>query len=572
MKWIDVAIFGYQVKIAFEENSIHIYNAFPVKDNLKKRGYRWNSDDKSWFLTSRDSSLEIKELTGTAINTPDPAEDAVKLVEDGSKEHTQDSYSVLELRNYLDNVLKDTFSASIWVRGVIASEVKDYRWLSYFDLRDEDETKNLFFKCEIRPIDRERIVDKLKKLNVCDKLEKDLPVFFLVKVALSNRYSVDFRLKISDVLPEYTKSKLKSQLDITLDKLKQEGILENQKSLQLPPLVNNVGLITSEKGTSTKDILAGLHPFENRYNFYFIDSRMEGENAVAGIIKSITFFEKMEKELALDAIVIARGGGSEQSLAVFNDLLLCRKICLCSLPVIAAIGHEKDISALEICSFFSPTPSTPSGTGKFLQNLYLNLEDELVKKTEFLIRYLEVFNTREVNKLISIWNGLDIRLNNLLDREKRDLFVSISRYNQAGRYRIQNASRKLKVFQQLINSGVVRIFKGRVSGVFKTLKKLDFEQLLQRNESLRSILKDRSRYCYNYSQKTHAYVKKELKAKVELIESNNPDRILRKGFSLTLNEQNKIIKSKKDFNQEAGVRIRFFDGITKIIKRRTGNE
>ena len=79
---------------------------------------------------------------------------------------------------------------------------------------------------------------------------------------------MDIRLSLLDILPEYTQAKIRNQREITLEKLKEEGILENQKKLLVPAYISRIGLITSEQGTSIRDIKAGLHPFANKYRFF----------------------------------------------------------------------------------------------------------------------------------------------------------------------------------------------------------------------------------------------------------------------------------------------------------------
>ncbi|UCH98358.1 MAG: hypothetical protein JSV88_16360, partial [Candidatus Aminicenantes bacterium] len=339
MKWVTVVINGQEVSVAFDENSIHIYNAYPIKDDLKIRGYRWNPADKSWYLQPGDVDAEIRVLE----NNLQPSAAPVKCGKKPELAVFPESYSVAELRNRLDRLIREGIRGNIWVRGVIASDVKNYKWASYLDLKDEDENRDIFFRVEIKTHNLEKIERKLQESGAAQSLERDLPVFCHVEVYLPLRNVVDIRLSLLDILPEYTQAKIRNQREITLDKLKEEGIIENQKRLVVPVFISRLGLITSGQGTSIRDIKAGLHPYENKYRFFFVDSRMEGAHAVDSIIQAITFLES-SPGIELDAIIIARGGGSEQSLAVFNDLRLCRKVCHTPIPILTAIGHEKDIT------------------------------------------------------------------------------------------------------------------------------------------------------------------------------------------------------------------------------------
>jgi hypothetical protein len=62
MNWIKVTINGRELNVGFDDSSIHVYNAFPVKDDLKLRGYRWDPADKSWFVTPSNIEDELEVL------------------------------------------------------------------------------------------------------------------------------------------------------------------------------------------------------------------------------------------------------------------------------------------------------------------------------------------------------------------------------------------------------------------------------------------------------------------------------------------------------------------------------
>ena len=62
MKIVDLVIRGHNVRIEFDENSIHIYNAFQIKDDLKLRGYRFDPGKKTWYVNSSDVEEELDAL------------------------------------------------------------------------------------------------------------------------------------------------------------------------------------------------------------------------------------------------------------------------------------------------------------------------------------------------------------------------------------------------------------------------------------------------------------------------------------------------------------------------------
>ncbi|NIM14959.1 MAG: hypothetical protein GTO45_23585 [Candidatus Aminicenantes bacterium] len=602
MNWVTMVINGQEVSVAFDENSIHIYNAYPIKDDLKLRGYRWNPVDKSWFIRPGNVGTEMDVLKNN-LQTPgshpsgDSLTSSLMHVEGTVKEKSKaafqlakfpESYSVADLRNRIDRLIREGIRGNIWVRGVIASDVKNYKWASYLDLKDEDENKNIFFRVEIRKPLLEKINRKLSESGVAQSLERDLPVFCNVEVYLPLRNVVDIRLSLLDILPEYTQSKIRNQREITLENLKEEGILENQKKLLVPAFISRIGLITSEQGTSIRDIKAGLHPFANKYQFFFVDSRMEGANAVDNIIAAITHLEE-NPTIELDAIIIARGGGSEQSLAVFNDLRLCRKVCLCPIPILTAIGHEKDISAIEQCSWLTPIPSTPSGVGKHLHNRYLNLQEQLAVTITQLIHHFATIHHREMEKIRAFLKNIPSRVSGYIKWREERFFSLTRRLEQSVIYTVRDQERRIAALSTQLKKNYQDLqFKSRqdiqslaasiltrtnilqqreANQVKKTIAKLDFEKLYRNNRQQQEGIGKTVQSLLIQGLKKINTTQKALNAYTQLVQASDPQQILKKGFTLTLDEKNRVIKSVKEFNQKKEATLKFHDGTTEIKKK-----
>jgi exodeoxyribonuclease VII large subunit len=584
MNWVKVVINGREVSVGFDENSIHVYNAFPIKDDLKLRGYRWNPGDKSWFIAPRDVDEEMAILKNNLQPVSQPLTKPLK----GDISPFPPSCSVVELRNRIDLLIKEGIRGQLWIRGVIASQVKHYQWASYFDLKDEDEQRDVFFRVEIKKSILEKINQKLKESGVAEELEIDLPVFFQVEVHLSLRNVVDVRLTVFDVLPEYTQAKIRNLRDITLEKLKTEGILDKQKQLTLPVLISRVGIITSEQGTSVQDIMAGLGNYKNRYQFYFLDTRMEGTMATGDIIESLDLLEK-RKDLKLDAVVIARGGGSEQSLAVFNDYRLCQRVCQAGIPVLTAIGHEKDISAVEICSFFTPTPSTPSGMGKFLQDRYVNLQIQLSEAINILIHFFQDIRNREIEKISAALKNIPSRILQFIKFKNRHFISLVRQFYQSVGFLVREQKRKIdnlilnlalareKIIKHhgLVIQKTVDAFFSRTGSAIKrenrliekTITRLDFEkQRLQNQKNKKEIFKSTEQILRMVSRFI-SFQEKELLAHRDLVRASDPEHILKKGFTLTLDEKKQVLQSLKQFKKVKSAWLKFQDGVTAISQK-----
>jgi exodeoxyribonuclease VII large subunit len=564
MKFVTLTVNGRQVNVAFDENSIHVYNAFPIKDELKMRGYRWNPQQKSWFIRPGDVEEEMAVLKND-LHPPDrQTEQMPEAVNDSGAFPT--SYTVLELRNHIDRVLRSQLTGQVWVRGVVASEIKHYAWGSYFDLSDEDDRQNLHFSVEVRKQQLTAIEAKLKQLGVADALEKDLPVFFLVQVGLSTKYTVNVRLTLMDILPEYTQSRIRNQRDITLDRLQREGILHNQKQLKLPHLLDNIGVITSEQGTSVQDIMAALRPFEKSYNFYFLDSRMEGARAVDSVVGAVEYLER-RSGLNLDAIIVARGGGSEQSLAVFNDYTLCRRICLANIPVLTAIGHEKDLSAAELCSHLTPTPSTPSGVGKFLHDRALALRQQLATAAAALVAYMSRVREGEMAKIRGFARNIPAMARQTMKFRQRRLGDTARRFGQSASYLVRDSEQRVAEKMGQVKRHNRRELDLQFRRLRELAGRLDFIKRRRENRRQRVEMRSMARTLLGLGGKKLLDAERTVAAQTSLAQASDPERVLKKGFTMTLSEDGQVVKSHEVFKKIGKARLKFYDGIAAIVRK-----
>lgn len=584
MKWIKVVIQGRELSVGFDENSIHVYNAFPIKDDLKLRGYRWNPADKSWFIRPREVGKELEVLK----NDLRPPDDLPEPAASTSISRFPRSYSVIELRNRIDRLIREGIRGTIWIRGVVASEIKEYQWASYFELKDEQEQSDVFFRVEARKADMTRINRALKESGVADRLEKDLPVFCQVEVHLSLRNVVDVRLSLRDILPEFTQAKIRNQRDITLEKLKAEGILENQKKLRLPLLVSRIGLITSEQGTSVRDIMAGLGSLKNRYTFVFLDTRMEGATAVDSLCTALDVLEN-RLDRALDMIIMARGGGSEQSLSVFNDYSLCRRICRAGIPVVTAIGHEKDLSAAELCSFLTPTPATPSGVGQYLRDRFADLRTALVEMIGQVSRFFLLTHNREIEKVTALAHSLPPQAARTMGFRQQGLIQMLRGFDRSARWmvrdqerslldRLGDISRKSRGIHREGRSDLTRILDtvftrsrrvNEITGkdLARTVSRLDFNKRLRENRAGGREVAGRISGIFDLGRRVLRGCEAELNALRRLIRASDPGVILKKGFSLTLDEKDGVVTTLKAFKKMSRARLRFQDGTAVILRK-----
>lgn len=138
------------------------------------------------------------------------------------------------------------------------------------------------------------------------------------------------------------------------EKLEKEGLFDSSRKKRLPEYPEKVGIVTSPTGAVIRDF---VNIYRRRYpvaEVILSPSSVQGENASSELIKAMKKLWKIRVQL----IVIARGGGSPEDLAVFNDEDLARAIAASPVPVVSAVGHETDRSISDLAAdVAAPTPS-----------------------------------------------------------------------------------------------------------------------------------------------------------------------------------------------------------------------
>ena len=212
---------------------------------------------------------------------------------------------------------------------------------------------------------------------------------------------------IADTIELAGEGTLKKQYEELKKKLTAEGLFAEERKRPLPLYPQKIGLITSKKGAVLGDFLSNIGKFG--FQIKMIDSRVEGQEAVADLLSSIKTFRKED----IDILAIIRGGGSMESLMPFNNELLVREVANFPVPVIVAIGHDKDEPLIDLVADVSvSTPSIVATTiSQSWEDLALFLEKQ---ERDIFSRYQEIFDNFGImeRRIMVVFEGFK---NNLLN-------------------------------------------------------------------------------------------------------------------------------------------------------------
>ncbi|MCA9330772.1 exodeoxyribonuclease VII large subunit, partial [Candidatus Saccharibacteria bacterium] len=215
------------------------------------------------------------------------------------------------------------------------------KWV-YFDLKDDQASVKFFGSVYGLP----------------GPLEDGLVVQVLGTPKLSPLYgfSVGFR----SIRP-VGEGSLKRAADLLHRKLEREGLfaLERKRVVPFPPRV--VGLVTSGQSAAYHDFIKVLGARWQDVTIIHVDVGVQGERATGEVVHAL---ELLNQRIDVEVVVMIRGGGSADDLAVFSTEQVTRAFAGSRLPTVVAIGHEVDISLAELAA--DMRASTPSNAAELL--------------------------------------------------------------------------------------------------------------------------------------------------------------------------------------------------------------
>lgn len=170
-----------------------------------------------------------------------------------------------------------------------------------------------------------------------------------IMVCLSVNYSPQYGLTvvINDINPEFTLGDMERQRQEILNRLTQEGIIGQNKTVPVPPVLQRIAIVSAAGAAGYGDFMKQLT--DNKYGVCFypclFQATMQGVKTVPTVLAAL---EKVEQNQHLfDCVVIIRGGGGTEELNSFDNYDLARRVATFPLPVIVGIGHERDITVLD---------------------------------------------------------------------------------------------------------------------------------------------------------------------------------------------------------------------------------
>ncbi len=291
----------------------------------------------------------------------------------------KDWLELSELLTRIKEDVADAFPDRYWVKAEISSWSPRANGHCYLNLSESERGKQV---ADIRAMIWKWNYPQLKAFfesETGQPLQAGITVLVRVQVHFDPVFGMS--LFIDDIDPAFTVGEQALARKKAIERLTAEGYLDMQQELVLPRLPYRLAVITSKTAAGYGDFRKHLLENEAGYAFQvdLYEALVQGDSAPASMISAL----QEAQERPYDAVLILRGGGGVADLSCFDDYDLAVAIATCPVPVVTAIGHERDYHIADmVANRFVKTPTA-------LADLFLDVyaaEDALLDGYESRIR------------------------------------------------------------------------------------------------------------------------------------------------------------------------------------------
>lgn len=332
------------------------------------------------------------------------------------KQEIMKQYSLLELCYCIDEALSMELDASYWVRAEIASLTE--RGHCYMELVEK--AKNNAIAAKLRATCWQHTYHLLAAYfanETGQTLSIGMQVLLQVEVSFHAVYGLS--LNVVGIDPTFTLGDMARQRQLTIQRLQEDGVMDLQKALLMPNLPRRVAVISAADAAGYGDFCHQLQ--HNSSSFLFrtqlFPAVMQGEQSPASIIAAL---QQIAAEVEqYDVVVIVRGGGATTDLRNFDDYSLAFHCANFPLPIIAGVGHTRDVSVVDMVVHTSV--KTPTAAAEWLINTMQVQADRIGELYLRLQRVAQHAIRKQQNKLDALWQSMRFATQRRLHKQRTQL-------------------------------------------------------------------------------------------------------------------------------------------------------
>lgn len=315
-------------------------------------------------------------------------------------------------------------------------------------------------------------------------------------------------------------------------KLEREGLFAETRKRKLPYFPKALGVVTSATGAVIHDIMIRLKERMPSLPVYLVDVRVQGEGAAEEIAQGI---ELLNRSGFVDVMIVGRGGGSLEDLWAFNEERVVRAIFASNVPVISAVGHERDNSLSDlVADLRAPTPTAAA-------EMVVPHRDDLLQRIGELERRL-TDTDRWFEPLVQMFDELVLRLGSRVQSVVDQAAVQVSRASA-----LVQAIEPGGMLARL--SERVEALRNKLSVAFPVEKITGYQQRVE--QSLSRLDRAAERQIGTATQ--------QIMAASQRLEALSPRKVLERGYSI-VEHQGVIVRRSDELQLQDRITVTLYKG------------
>lgn len=325
-------------------------------------------------------------------------------------------YTLSELCQAIEQVLQFELGDTYWVRAEIASLTE--RGHCYMELVEK--AKNNTVAAKVRATCWQQVYHLLSAYFATETgqtLSVGMQVLLQVEVSFHSVYGLS--LNVVGIDPTFTLGDLARQRQLTIQRLQEDGVMDLQRALTIPSLPRRIAVISAADAAGYGDFCHQL--LSNNSGFLFrtqlFPAVMQGDQSPASIIAALEQIAYQVEQY--DLVVIVRGGGATTDLRNFDDYSLAFHCANFPLPIIAGIGHTRDVSVVDMVVHTSV--KTPTAAAEWLITAMQEQADRLAELQLRLQRIAQHAIRKQQHQLDNLWQSLRFATQRRLHRQRAQL-------------------------------------------------------------------------------------------------------------------------------------------------------
>jgi len=403
--------------------------------------------------------------------------------------------TLYELNNLVKEVIEYEMPDEYWVEAEL-SECKESKGHCYMELiQKDDRNATPIAKASARCwASKWMLVQPYFERTTGQRLHAGMKV--LLKVYAQFHEAYGFSWIVTDIDPTYTLGDMARKRQEIIRQLKEEGVFDLQKELQLPLFCQRIAVISSETAAGYGDFCNQLadNPYGLQFQTQLFPAIMQGEGVEQSIIAALGKIYSGYSEYSeysdytdspFDCVVIIRGGGAAADLSGFDTLALAENVANFPIPIITGIGHDRDESILDMVSH--TRVKTPTAAAAFLIDHLKTLMDILNDSQEKIVRLAQQKLAYYKSQFATIAELLPRLFSNVKVRQEARLDHLNSRFAHAAQQRILNSQSSIINMENRLPILLDRRLmteKHRLQLIEEKAKSLDPALLLSRGYSM----------------------------------------------------------------------------------------